>query len=72
MFEVEGVEALGASKVHDLDGVEVCHHDVVWLEVQVEDAPVVEVLDPLQDLDQVTHHVILGVTEPEQKGGSVF
>lgn len=64
MFEAEGVEALCASQVHNLDGVEVGHHDVVGLEVQVEDAVVVEVLDSLEDLDQVTHHVVLGVTEP--------
>ncbi len=64
LFEAERVEALSASKVHNLDGVEVGHHDVVGLQVQVEDAPVVEVLDPLEDLDQVTHHVVLGVTEP--------
>lgn len=64
VFEAEWVEALSASKVNDLYSVEVGHHDVVWLEVQVEDAPIVEVLDPLEDLDQVTHHVVLGVTEP--------
>lgn len=64
LFEAEGVEALSASEVHDLDGVEVGHHDVVGLEVQVEDAAVVEVLDSLEDLDRVTRHVVLGVTEP--------
>lgn len=64
MFEAEGVEALSTSQVHNLDGVEVGHHDVVRLEVQVEDAAVVEVLDSLEDLDQVTHHVVLRVTEP--------
>lgn len=30
----------------------------------MEDAPVVEVLHPLEDLDQVRHHVVLGVAEP--------
>lgn len=64
MLQAEGVEALRASEVHNLDGVEVGHHDVVGLEVQVEDAPVVEVLDPLEDLDQVARDVVLGVTEP--------
>lgn len=64
VFEAERVEALSTSKVHNLDGVEVGHHDVVGLEVQVEDAAVVEVLDSLEDLDQVTHRVVLGVTEP--------
>lgn len=62
--EAERVEALSAPKVHDLDGVEVGHHDVVGLQVQVEDAPAVEVLHPLQDLHQVAHHVILRVAEP--------
>lgn len=64
MFEAEGVEVLSTSKVYNLDGVEVGHHDVVGLEVQVEDTAVVEVLDSLEDLDQVTSHVVLGVTEP--------
>lgn len=62
--EAQRVEALSASKVHDLDGVEVGHHDVVGLQVQVEDTPAVEVLHSLQDLHQVAHHVILGVAEP--------
>ena len=62
--EAERVEALGTPEVHNLDGVEVGHHDVVGLEVEVEDTPVVEVLHALEDLDQVTHHVVLGVTEP--------
>lgn len=69
MFEAEGVEALSTSKVHNLDGVEVGHYDVVGLEVQVEDAVVVEVLDSLEDLDQVTHHVVLRVTEPFVRKG---
>ena len=30
----------------------------------MEDAAVVEVLDSLEDLDQVTRHIVLGVTEP--------
>lgn len=67
-LQAEGVEALRASQVHNLDGVEVGHHDVVGLEVQVEDAAVVEVLDSLEDLDQVTHDVVLGVTEPFVSG----
>lgn len=64
MSEAQGVEALSTPKVHDLDRVEVGHHDVVRLEVQVENPTVVEVLNALEDLDQVAHHVVLGVTEP--------
>lgn len=74
LFEAEGVEALSASKVHNLDGVEVGHQDVVGLEVQVEDAAVVKVLDSLEDLDQVARHIVLRVTEPfrSKKTGSSF
>lgn len=64
LLEAERVETLSASKVHDLDGVEVGHHDVVGLQVQVEDTPAVEVLDSLQDLHQVARNIILGVAEP--------
>lgn len=64
MFETEWVEALSISKVHNLDGVKIGHHDVVGLKVQVEDAVVVEVLYCLEDLDQVNHHIVLRVTEP--------
>lgn len=64
MFEAERVEALSAPKVHDLDGIKVGHHDVVRFEVQVEDTVVVDVLNSLKDLDQVTHHVVLRVTKP--------
>lgn len=72
VFEAEGVEALRAPKVHNLDGVEVGHHDVVGLEVQVEDATVVEVLDSLEELDQVTRHIVFRVTKPlvSEKGES--
>lgn len=74
MFQAEGIEALSTSKVYNLDGIEVGHHDVVRLEVQVEDSAVVEVLDSLKDLDQVTHHVVLGVAEPfcERKVGHML
>lgn len=64
LFEGERVEVLRAAKVYDLDDIEVGDHDVVRLDVQVEDASVVEVLQTLKDLNQVTHHVILRVTEP--------
>lgn len=64
MFEAERVEALSTPKVHDLDGVEVGHHDVFRLEVQVEDTAAVDILESLKDLNKVTHHVVLGVTEP--------
>lgn len=63
LLEAERVEALSAPKVHDLDGVEIGHHDVVWLQVQVEDTPPVEVLHSLQYLHQVAHDVILSVAE---------
>lgn len=69
MLEAERVEALRAPKVHDLDGVEVGHQDVVGLEVEVEDTATVEVLDALEDLDQVSRHVVLRVTEPEVCNG---
>lgn len=74
LFEAEGVEALRASEVHNLDGVQVGHQDVVGLEVQVEDAAVVKVLDSLEDLNQVAHHIVFGVTEPfrSKKRGSLF
>lgn len=47
MFEAEGVETLSAPKIHNLDGVEVGHHDVVRLEVQMKDTPAMEILDSL-------------------------
>lgn len=40
------------------------HYDVLRLDVQVQNAARVEVVQTLEDLHDVRHHVILRVTEP--------
>lgn len=65
LLEEERVVNLSTAKVNDLDDVHVGDDDVLWLDVQVEDASRVEVVQTLEDLHDVAHHVILGVPEPE-------
>ena len=65
LLEEEWVVSLSAAKINDLDDVHVGDDDVLWLDVQVEDAPGMEVIQTLEDLHNVGHHVILRVTEPE-------
>lgn len=67
LFEEERVEALSTAKVNDLDDVHVSDNDILWLDVKVENASSVEVVQPLEDLHDVGHHVILRVTEPERQ-----
>lgn len=67
LLEEEWVVGLSAAKINDLDDVHVGDDDVLWLDVQVEDAPGMEVIQTLEDLHNVGHHVILGVTEPETR-----
>ena len=62
--EVQRVEGACTAEVHQLHHVEVGDHDVVGLQVQVEDPAVVQVLHALQHLHQVGHHVVLRVPEP--------
>ncbi len=59
MLEEEWVVSLSTAKVNDLDDVHVGDNDVLWLDVQMEDAPSVEVVQTLEDLHNVGHHVIL-------------
>lgn len=64
LLEEERVEGLSAAKVDDLDGVHVGDDDVVGLDVQVQDPPGVQVVQTLQDLHHIGHHVVLRVAEP--------
>lgn len=67
LLEEERVVSLSAAKVYDLDDIHVGDDDVLWLDVQVEDASGMEVVQTLEDLHDVGHHIVLGVTEPERK-----
>lgn len=42
-------------------------NDILWLDVQVEYAPGMEVVETLEDLRNVGHDIILRVTEPSKK-----
>lgn len=64
LFEEQRVEALSAAKVDDLDDVHVGDNDILWLDVEVENTSSVEVVQPLEDLRDICHHVVLRVTEP--------
>lgn len=59
LFEEERIEVLSTAKVNDLDGVHVGDDDILWLNVQVEDTPGVQVVQPLEDLYNISCHVIL-------------
>lgn len=67
LLEKEWVVDLSAAKVNDLDDVHVSDNDVLWLDVQVENASGMEVVQTLEDLRNVGHHVILRVPEPENQ-----
>lgn len=59
MLEEERIIRLSAPKVNDLDDVHVSDNDVLWLDVQVENTSSMEVIQALEDLHDVGHHVIL-------------
>lgn len=65
LLEEERVISLSAAKVDDLDDVHVGDDDVLRLDVQVEDTSGVQVVQTLQDLHYVGHHIVLGVSESE-------
>lgn len=67
LLEEERVVRLGTAKVYDLDDIHVGDNDVVWLDVQVEDTTSMKVVQTLEDLHNISHHVILRVAEPEKK-----
>lgn len=67
LLEEERVVRLSTAKVYDLDDIHVGDNDVVWLDVQVEDATSMEIVQTLEDLHNISHDVILRVTEPEKK-----
>lgn len=67
LLEEERVVDLSAAKVNDLDDVHVSDNDVLRLDVQVKNASGMEVVQTLEDLRNVGHHVILRVTEPENQ-----
>lgn len=67
VLEEERVVDLSAAKVNDLDDVHVSDNDVLRLDVQVKNASGMEVVQTLEDLRNVGHHVILRVTEPENQ-----
>lgn len=67
LLEEERVVGLRTAEVYNLDDIHVGDNDVLRLDVQVEDASSVEVVQTLEDLHNICHHVILGVTEPERK-----
>lgn len=59
LLEEERVVSPSTAKVNDLDDIHVGDNDVLWLDVQVEDASGMEVVQTLKDLHNVGHHVIL-------------
>lgn len=59
LLEEERVVSLSAAEVNDLNDVHVSDNDIFWLDVQVEDASCMEVVQSLKDLHNVGHHVIL-------------
>lgn len=59
LLEEEGVVILSTTKVNDFDDVHEGHNDVLWLDVQVEDASGMEVVQTLKDLHNIGYHVIL-------------
>jgi len=59
LLEEERIVRLRTSKINDLDEVHVGDDDVFWLDIQVQDAASVEVVQTLKDLCDVSHHVIL-------------
>lgn len=59
LLEEEWVVDLSAAKVDDLDDVHVSDDNILWLDVQVENTSGMEVVQSLEDLRNVAHHVIL-------------
>lgn len=67
LLEEEWVVDLSTAKVDDLDDVHVSDNNILWLDVQVKNASGMEVVQALENLRNVGHHVILRVTEPENQ-----
>lgn len=59
LLEEEWVVSLSTAKVNDLDDIHVRDDDVLWFDVHVKDASGMEVVQTLEDLYNVGHHVIL-------------
>lgn len=59
MLEEERVIGLSSSKVNDLNEVHVSDNDIFWLDIQVQDAASMKVVQTLEDLRDISHHVIL-------------
>lgn len=72
LLEEEWVVGLSTAKVNDLDDVHVSDNNIFWLDVQVKNASGMEVVQTLENLRDVGHHVILRVTEPENQQANSF
>lgn len=72
LLEEKRVEVLSTAKVNDLDDVHVGDNNVLWFDVQVEDASVVKVVQTLEDLQDIVDHIILGVTESGRQRTGVY
>lgn len=55
----QGVVGLGAAKINDLESVCARDHNVVRLDVKVHNAAAMQVLEALQQLQDVAHHIVL-------------
>lgn len=72
LLEEKRVEVLSTAKVNDLDDVHVGDNNVLWFDVQVEDASVVKVVQTLEDLQDIVDHIILRVTESGRQRTGVY
>lgn len=59
LLEEERVVDLSTAKVDDLDDVHVSDNDILWFDVQVENTSGMEVVQTLEDLSNVSHHIVL-------------
>lgn len=66
MLQEQRVVCLSTAKVNDLDDIHIGDNDIVRLDVQVEDASSMEVVQTLEDLHDVGYHVVLRVTESKR------
>lgn len=66
MLQEERVVCLSTAKVNDLDDIHMGDNDIVRLDVQVEDASSVEVVQTLEDLHDIGYHVVFRVTESKR------
>lgn len=67
LLQEQRVVCLSTAKVNDLDDIHIGDNDIVRLDVQVEDASSVEVVQTLEDLHDVGYHIVLRVTESINK-----